>query len=176
MDIENPWSCSKLMTPMHDSVVANLPKENCRVDMESYFNSEPLHKYAFKRNYQLKRLKKAEAKKQGEAIPALDIKQERKEKVYESAVEWPKNLAGERCVINIDTSDKKDCVMVHLVVGELYKQHKAKVDAARNTNTKVGKWHTRNAEYYRNQNRKKRIIQFPAGLNSPIAKESFSSI
>ena len=46
METENPCSYSKLMTPMHDSVDANIPKENGRVDTETYFNSRPLYKYA----------------------------------------------------------------------------------------------------------------------------------
>ena len=100
MVTENPRSCSKLMTVMHDGVVVNMTKEKGRIDTESCFNSKPLHKYAkyidwpaklpakryflniksdsdavqlcitahFERNYHLERLKKAETKKQREAI------------------------------------------------------------------------------------------------------------
>ena len=46
MDTENPRSCLKLMTEMHDGVVVNMTKENGRIDTESCFNSKPLYKYA----------------------------------------------------------------------------------------------------------------------------------
>ena len=142
MDTENPQSCSKLMTPMDDSVVANITKENGRDDTETCFNSEPLHKYAkyiewpaklpgkryflniktdsnsvqlcitahFDRNYHLKRLAKAETKKQREAIQrSLRLRPTQHYRTinrYRKHVKFPKTIKSTMCIDDFDKIEK----------------------------------------------------------------------
>ena len=85
---------------------------------------------------------------------------------YKGKTEYPENLPGSRGVINIDCSDKDDCLLVSLVAGYLYRKDRKECRP----------WHIRSAQHYRNFNMKYEIIKFPKNIQSPIDLDDFTSI
>ena len=150
MDTENSWSCSNLVTSMHESDVTNITNENGRVDTESCFKSEPLHKYAkyiewpaklpakryflniksdsdavqlcitahFERNYHLERLKKAETKKQREAIQrSLRLRPTQHYRTinrYGKYVKFPKTIKSPMYIDDFDKIEKETNIEIFL--------------------------------------------------------------